>query len=138
VGDWYTVGLAAGLGLAVGVLVSGLLAGRRGGLLASLVLAAAAGAGLGLLVENWDEALGGLVGGAAGAFGAAPIVSGALRRGGTRGATGALVAVAAVILGVLALVPFVGYLEAVVLPGLAARHRRRAPERYAGLRTLAK
>ncbi|MDX6442626.1 MAG: hypothetical protein QOE43_2355, partial [Gaiellaceae bacterium] len=31
-----------------------------------------------------------------------------------------------------------GYLEALALPVLAARLRRRAPERYAGLRTLAK
>jgi hypothetical protein len=32
----------------------------------------------------------------------------------------------------------VGYLEALALPALALRLRRRAPERYAGLRTLAK
>ena len=38
----------------------------------------------------------------------------------------------------LAFVPVLGYLTAVALPGLAARLRRRAPERYAGLRTLAK
>jgi len=38
----------------------------------------------------------------------------------------------------LAFVPVVGYLEALVLPGFAARSRRRQPERYAGLRTLAK
>ena len=31
-----------------------------------------------------------------------------------------------------------GYLEAIGLPVLAARLRRRAPERYEGLRTLAK
>jgi hypothetical protein len=138
VGDWYTVGVAAGLGLAVGILATGLLAGRRGGVLVAVVLAAAAGVGLGLVIENWDEALAGLLGGAAGALGAAPIVSGALRRGGTRGATGLLVAVAAVVVGALAFVPFVGYLEALALPGLAARQRRRTPERYAGLRTLAK
>jgi len=31
-----------------------------------------------------------------------------------------------------------GYLEAVALPAIAGRLRRRAPETYAGLRTLAK
>jgi len=31
-----------------------------------------------------------------------------------------------------------GYVEALVLPVLAARIRRRRPERYAGLRTLAR
>jgi hypothetical protein len=35
-------------------------------------------------------------------------------------------------------VPALGYLEAVALPALAARLRRRSPERYAGLRTLAR
>jgi hypothetical protein len=41
-------------------------------------------------------------------------------------------------LGALALVPALGYLEAAVVPALAARLRRRGVERYAGLRTLAK
>ena len=63
---------------------------------------------------------------------------GALRRGGTRGGTAALVAGAALVVAALAWVPVVGYLEALALPVLAARLRRRAPERYAGLRTLAK
>jgi hypothetical protein len=38
----------------------------------------------------------------------------------------------------LAFVPVVGYLEAIVVPALGLRLRRRAPERHAGLRTLAK
>jgi len=38
----------------------------------------------------------------------------------------------------LAWVPVVGYLEAVFVPAFAARLRRRAPERYAGLRSLAR
>jgi hypothetical protein len=39
---------------------------------------------------------------------------------------------------VLAFVPLVGFLEAAAVPALAARMRRREPERYAGLRTLAR
>ncbi|MBA2475418.1 MAG: hypothetical protein H0V40_05630, partial [Actinobacteria bacterium] len=78
------------------------------------------------------------VGGALGALGASQVVRGALRRGGTRGGTGILVALAAVVLALLALIPVVGYLEALVVPALAARLRRRTPERYAGLRTLAR
>jgi hypothetical protein len=66
------------------------------------------------------------------------IVRGALRRGGTRGGTALLVAVAAVAAAGLAFVPVVGFVEAVALPALAVRLRRRSPERYAGLRTLAK
>ena len=38
----------------------------------------------------------------------------------------------------LAFVPVLGYLEAVLLPILAVRLRRTQPERYAGLRTLAR
>jgi hypothetical protein len=66
------------------------------------------------------------------------IVRGALRRGGTAGGTAALVAIAALVAAGLAFVPAVGYLEALSLPAIAGRLRRRAPERYAGLRTLAK
>ena len=62
---------------------------------------------------------------------------GALRRGGARLGTALLVAGAAVAVAVLALIPLVGYLEFLALPVLAIRLRRRRPERYAGLRTLA-
>ena len=59
--------------------------------------------------------------------------------GATRAAlAAALVAGAALVAAGLAFVPVVGYLEAIALPALAARLRRRAPERYAGLRSLAK
>ena len=44
----------------------------------------------------------------------------------------------ALVLAALALVPVVGYVEGVVVPLLGLRIRRRAAERYAGLRTLAK
>jgi hypothetical protein len=38
----------------------------------------------------------------------------------------------------LAWIPVVGYLEAALVPAFATRLRRRAPERYAGLRSLAR
>src|SRR5947207_348957 len=107
-GAWYWIGVAAGLGVAAGVLIAG-----------SLRAAAAAG-------------------GAAGGIGAAQVVRGALRRGGTRGGTALIVAGAALAVAALAWVPALGYLEAVALPAIAARLRRRSPETYAGLRTLAK
>ena len=43
-----------------------------------------------------------------------------------------------VVLAAVAWIPVVGYLEATLLPALAARLRGRADERYAGLRSLAK
>jgi hypothetical protein len=138
VGDWYLIGLSAGLGVACGVLLAGFLSATRAGLLGAALLGIAAGIGIGLLVDNWDESVGGAVGALLGLVGAAQIVRGALRRGGTRGGTALLVALAAVVAAGLAFIPVVGYLEAVALPALAARLRRRLPERYAGLRTLAK
>jgi hypothetical protein len=138
VGEWYRIGLAVGLGVGCGVLLAGFLAASRAGLLVAAALGAAAGVGIGFLVDNWDEAVGGAAGAIVGTAAAAQIVSGALRRGGTRGATGFLVAGAAIVAAGLAFVPGLGYVEAVALPALAARLRRRAPERYAGLRTLAR
>ena len=73
-----------------------------------------------------------------GGLGATPIVRGALRRGGTRGGVAAIVGAAALVAAALAFVPFVGYVEAVVLPALGLRTRSREPERHAGLRTLAR
>jgi hypothetical protein len=139
-GAWYWIGVAAGLGAAAGVLLAGAL---RVALLVVAVVAAAAGTGLGFAVDawqpgSWGDVAAGAAGGFAGAFGAAQIVRGALRRGGTAVGTAMIVAGAALLVAGLAWVPALGYLEAVALPALAARLRRRQPERYAGLRTLAR
>ena len=75
-GEWYWIGLCAGLGVSCGVLAAALLGWARVGLLAAITLGAAAGAAIGFGLENWDEALGGGLGGAAGGFGAATIVRG--------------------------------------------------------------
>ena len=90
------------------------------------------------MIDGWHEAVGGGIGGALGAVVVASFVAGTLRRGGTRGGTAMLVGLASLGLMALAVIPFVGYLEAVAVPGLAARARRRRPERYAGLRSLAR
>jgi hypothetical protein len=138
-GAWYWIGVAAGLGAAAGVFLAGAI---RIALLA-IVVAVAAGAALGYGIDAWqpgswvDVVAGALAGGVA-ALGAVQIVSGALRRGGTRGGTALIVAGAALVAAALAWVPALGYLVALSLPVLAARLHRRAPERYAGLRTLAR
>jgi hypothetical protein len=134
VGDWYTVGILVGLGAAIGVAAAGIL-GRA---LVALVVAAVIAVAIGLGLWQWDEAVGGLVGAACGSIGAAPLVSGTLRRGGTRGGTALLVGVAALVGAGLAFVPALGYLEAVAVPVLGARLRRRAPDTHAGLRSLAR
>jgi hypothetical protein len=133
-GDWYTVGILVGLGTAIGVAATGTL--RRA--LAALVVAAAAAVAIGFAFGQWDEAVGGLAGALCGSLGSAPLVAGTLRRGGTRGGTAAILALAAVAGGALAFVPVLGYLEALAVPALGARLRRRSPDTHAGLRTLAR
>jgi hypothetical protein len=133
-GHWYTIGILAGLGAALGVAACALL-GRA---LVAAVLAAVAAAAIGLVFWRWPEAVGGVAGAICGAFGSAPLVAGTLRRGGTRGGTALLLTLAAVVGAALAFVPVLGYLEAAAVPILGARLRRRSPDRHAGLRTLAR
>jgi hypothetical protein len=138
-GGWYWIGVAAGLGAALGVVLAGGV--RR--LLPAVALSAAVGAGVGVAIDAWQpggigDVAAAAVGGVLAALGAAQIVQGALRRGGTRGGTAAIVTGAAVVVAAFAWVPVFGYVEALALPALAVRLRRREPERYAGLRTLAR
>jgi hypothetical protein len=137
-GDWYTIGVALGLGTALGVLFAGLLSATPLGRVAAVVLAGAAGAVAGAVIEDWTEIGGGVIGGLLGAVAAAIVVAGALRRGGTRGGLALIVAAIATGLALLSFVPVAGYLVAVTVPMLALRLRRTQSERYAGLRTLAK
>ena len=132
-GNWYWVGVFAGLGVALGIAAAAGLAGRRWGLLAPL-LAAAIAVALGLAFADVEEAAGGILG----AAGALQLVGGALGRGGTRIATALLVVIGAAVVAALAFVPIVGYAEALALPALGLRLRRRGGKRYAGLRTLAR
>ena len=133
-GSWYTIGILAGLGAAFGVAAVGAL--RR--VIPAAVVAAAVAVAIGFAFWQWDEAAGGLAGAVLGAFGSAPLVTGALRRGGTRGGTATLLGVASLVGAALAFVPVLGYLEALAVPLLGARLRRRAPDRHAGLRSLAR
>jgi hypothetical protein len=134
VGDWYSIGILVGLGAAIGIASTAAL--RRA--IAGLVLAVAVSVIIGFVFGQWDEAAGGFVGALCGSLGIEPVVSGTLRRGGTRGGTATLLALAALVGAALAFVPIVGYLEAAVVPALGLRLRRRAPDTHAGLRTLAR
>lgn len=133
-GDWYTIGILVGLGASIGVAATGAL--RRA--LAGVAVAVAVAVAIGLVFGQWDEAVGGAAGAVCGAIGSTPLVRGTLRRGGTPGGTALLLAVAALVGAALAFVPVLGYLEAVAVPALGARLRSRAPERHAGLRSLAR
>jgi hypothetical protein len=137
-GSWYWIGVCAGLGVAVGVLLAGLFAGTRIALTGALVLAAGIGVAIGFGLGQWDEAIGGGAGGALGAIGGAQLVTGTMRRGGARFGVAVFVGLAALVLAAVAWIPIAGYLEAALVPAFAARLRGRAPERYAGLRSLAR
>jgi hypothetical protein len=136
--SWYWVGVAAGVGAALGVIAVALVGARGARLALGSGVGVAAGIGLGLLVGDWPEAAGGGVGALLGTLGTAPTLRGTLKRGGTRGATAALLVAGSIVVAALAFVPILGYLLAVAVPLAGARARRRSPERYAGLRTLAR
>ena len=133
-GDWYTVGILVGIGAALGLAAVAFVRS----LLPAAAIAVVAAVLIGLAFGQWDEAVAGLAGAICGALGSAPLVGGALRRGGTRGGTAVLLGLVALAGAALAFVPVLGYLEAVAVPALGVRLRRRAPERHAGLRSLAK
>jgi hypothetical protein len=131
----YRIGLCAGGGTALGLSAAGVL--RRPAVAA--IVAGALAAVIAGLVFGWiGEAVGAAAGGLVGGFAAARFAAGALRRGGTGGGTALLFFLAAAGALALAFVPFVGYLEPLALAAFAGRAQRRAGEKYAGLRSLAK
>ncbi len=137
-GDWYEIGISVGIGVAAGIAFAGVFAGLRFGFATTLLGALVAGVAAGFLANGWAGAAAGAGGAMIGAVSAAAIVRGANRRGATLAGTALLLLGAALVVGLLALIPAVGYLEAVALPLVAARRARSDPERYAGLRSLAK
>jgi hypothetical protein len=134
-GEWYWIGVAAGFGAALGLFCAG-FATRRPLQLVAVVAAGGLGFLAGFLLDNWDEGVAGTAAGVIGAVGAAPLMSGALRGGGTRAGTAALLATAAIGVAAVGLVPGVGYAEAPVLLLLGARLKSVAGRRFAGLRIL--
>jgi hypothetical protein len=138
VGDWYEIGITLGLGVAAGLLLAGLFAAWRYGVLVSTLGALGIGILAGLLVKGWIGLPGALVGAVIGAVSASIVARGALRRGATPGGTAFLIGSASVFIALLALIPVVGYVLAVVVPAVAARRARQEPDRHAGLRSLAR
>jgi len=133
----YLIGIALGGGAGIGVVAAGLLArfaNAAAVAIAGAVVAAAVAFAFFGLTEVAFGAAGGVVGGAS----ASAFTRGALRRGGTVGGTALIVVGLGVMLMLVAAIPALGYVEVVALPALAARARRRAAEKYAGLRTLAR
>jgi hypothetical protein len=136
--ELWRISISAGAGAALGLAAAGLFARYARGAAVAALLALLAGGALTWLIFDWKAAIAGGAGGALGGFGAGIFVRGAVRRGGTAAGTAVLLAGAAVVVFALALIPVVGLIEALAIPALAVRARRRAGEKFAGLRTLAK
>src|SRR5438105_1979795 len=111
-GAWYTIGLTLGLGLGLGVIATALLGVNILGLGAALVVGAAAGVLGGIVIGGAWEVVAGGIGGFLGALSAAAVVAGALRRGGTRAGLALFVGLGGVLVAALAVIPAVGYVEA--------------------------
>lgn len=141
-GWWYWIGVSAGFGAAAGIFVSGLPIRRTLPVvdaLSALVIGGLVGLGIaGPHRGHWSDAAAGAVGGLAAYLGARIIVAGAFRRGGTSLGLAIIMFGLALIAAGIAFIPAAGFVEAATLPTLALRLRRLQPERYAGLRTLAK
>jgi hypothetical protein len=133
-GTWYTIGILAGAGAALGVFGVATIRRAIPAAVAALVVAAL----IGYVAEGTAQAVAGGIGALLAAFGAGPLVAGTLRRGGTRAGTATLLAAVAILIAALAFVPVLGYLEALAVPALGLRLRRRAPDTHAGLRSLTK
>jgi hypothetical protein len=103
-----------------------------------VLVASFAGFALGwVLSEPWAAAVAAAAGALA-AVASSRLGGRAIEGGGTGGGVRVLLAAAAVVLAAVALVPFLGYLEAVIAPVLAIRMRGRESRRYAGLRILSR
>ena len=126
--DWYWVGVALGLGVAAGV-ASGVVGSPRDGegrsfaILLVTFVCVVSGV-IAALAVLW-AVFGTLAGLFVGVF--------SFRR-----LSPAAVPAAGLGFAALAFLPFIGYAEAVLAPFVGIRLRRRANERYAGLRILAK
>ena len=136
--DLWLLSISAGGGAALGLLAAGLLPPSPRLPVLAAAVAAVLGFVIGWLVFGWPYGIAAAIGGALGGFGAGTFAAGAMRRGATRGGNAMVFIGAAIVDFGLALIPFVGFLEVAAIPVLAFRARRRAGEKYAGLRTLAK
>ena len=134
----WLMGIAAGIGTALGLAAAGAFARSDRAPLLAAAVALVGGGLLGWLLFDWKAGLVGAVAGVLSGFGSGTFARGAVKRGGTSGGTAAILAAAAVLALALSLIPIVGFIEAVAIPIVGLRSRQRAGEKYAGLRTLAK
>ena len=134
----WLMGIAAGIGTALGLAAAGAFARSDRAPLLAAAVALVGGGLLGWLLFDWKAGLVGAIAGVLSGFGAGTFARGAVRRGGTPGGTAVILVGAALLALALSFVPIVGFVEAIAIPVVGLRSRQRAGEKYAGLRTLAK
>jgi hypothetical protein len=136
--ELWLIGIAAGIGDALGLAAAGAFARSARAPLAAAAIGLVGGALIGWLVFDWKAGVVGGIAGVLSGLGAGTFVRGAVRRGGTPGGTALILVGAAVIVLAVSLIPVVGFILAIAIPVVGLRSRQRAGEKYAGLRTLAK
>ena len=136
--ELWLIGIAAGVGVALGLAAAGVFARSARAPVVAAAVALVGGGVIGWLAFDWKAGVAGAVAGAFSGFGAGTFARGAVRRGGTPGGTAAIFVAAAVVAFALSFIPIVGFIEAIAIPFVGLRSRQRAGEKYAGLRTLAK
>jgi hypothetical protein len=134
----WLMGIAAGIGTALGLAAAGAFARSDRAPLLAAAVALVGGGLLGWLLFDWKAGLVGAIAGLLSGFGAGTFARGAVRRGGTPGGTAVILVGAALLALALSFIPIVGFVEAIAIPVVGLRSRQRAGEKYAGLRTLAK
>jgi hypothetical protein len=136
--ELWLIGIAAGIGVALGLAAAGAFARSARAPLLAAAVALVGGGLIGWLVFDWKAGVVGALAGALGGFGAGTFARGAVRRGGTAGGTATILVAAAVLALAVSFIPIVGFIEAIAIPVIGLRSRQRGGEKYAGLRTLAK
>jgi hypothetical protein len=136
--ELWLIGIAGGIGDALGLAAAGAFARSARAPLAAAAIGLVGGALIGWLVFDWKAGVVGGIAGVLSGLGAGTFVRGAVRRGGTPGGTALILVGAAVIVLAVSLIPVVGFILAIAIPVVGLRSRQRAGEKYAGLRTLAK
>ena len=113
---------------------------RRGGRSSSWspAVAGAAGFGVGWAIGGWHEAIAGAAGGVLATLIAGAVVTRTIEAAGREAGRPCSSSPPRSSSRRSRWIPVLGYLEVAAVPALAARARRRRPERYAGLRTLAR
>jgi len=134
----WLIGIATGIGVAIGLAAGGVFARSDRAPIVAALVGLVGGGLIGWLVFDWKAGVVGAVAGVLSGYGAGTFARGALKRGGDYAGTAFILVAAGILAGAVSLIPVVGFIEAILIPVIGLRSRQRADDKYAGLRTLAK